>query len=136
CNDPVALCHERQGQYHVQFFDDPVSRAWILKRNIKPYTGSVQPGIPVKIKDGKLQEAIDAAEDALNLDRKDRHTVIKALDSADDKDSSGEKISKRKVVESSEESSDEDSPKLVKRKRFKRVSVANSDSEDEYKPDE
>ena len=76
CEDPSSHKFEIPKQIHVQFFDDPVSHAWIGKRDLKPYTDLNHPGNSVKPIDKKLKPAIELAEEALNLDREARFKLI------------------------------------------------------------
>ncbi len=41
CNNPSTGKTERKREVHVQFFDDPVTRSWIDKDLIKPWSEKV-----------------------------------------------------------------------------------------------
>lgn len=44
CNHPVDNISYRKGEIHVQFFDDPITRAWVSQELVKPWTEKVQRG--------------------------------------------------------------------------------------------
>ena len=134
-----------------------MSHAWIRKRDIKPYTGSVQPGISVKLSDKKLKLAIEFAEQALDIELEGRFKLIGDLNIYDYESKNADEVSleeiednhspinkfvntsKRKNNISNDIVTDEEtSTKSIQRKRFKRILIdseeENSDKEEEYKP--
>ncbi|ODM94564.1 DNA mismatch repair protein Msh6 [Orchesella cincta] len=54
-------------EFHVQFFDDPPSRAWIRKGDLKIYRGSQDADIPPARSDRAWLSACKIADDALAL---------------------------------------------------------------------
>lgn len=142
CDDPSSGKFKLPNQIHVQFFDDPISHAWVKIRDLKPYTGSVQPGIPVVITDSKLKSALKSAEEALEMKRSERFKMIGDLhlddyevNKSDEKIQANSDTPKRKITIESDDSSC-DGKKPIQRKRFKKLIVESDDnmSEDEYKP--
>ncbi len=69
----------------MQFFDDPVSRAWIKLRDLKDYLGKVRSDVPL-LKDAKWNRAIEFADQALKMDKSERWTLIADLKPSDDED--------------------------------------------------
>jgi DNA mismatch repair protein MSH6 len=69
----------------VQFFDDPVSRAWIKLRDLKDYLGKVRSDVPL-LKDAKWNRAIEFADQALKMDKSERWTLIADLKPSDEED--------------------------------------------------
>ncbi|XP_054156482.1 DNA mismatch repair protein Msh6-like [Oppia nitens] len=68
---------------HVQFFDDPISRAWIRVRDLKEYYGKHKSDVPL-LKDVKWNQAIEFADQAMKMSVEDRYTLIGDLKGSDD----------------------------------------------------
>ncbi|CAG2168848.1 unnamed protein product, partial [Oppiella nova] len=89
CPHPKLNTHvKRKGKQvsiHVQFFDDPVSRAWIGVRSMKEYFGKTKSDVPL-LKDLKWNQAIEFADQAMKMAVDDRYTLIAELRATDDED--------------------------------------------------
>ena len=70
---------------HVQFFDDPVSRAWIKSRDLKEYLGKHNSDVPL-LKDLKWNQSIEFADQAMKMPADERWTLIGELRASDDED--------------------------------------------------
>ncbi|KAL3892164.1 hypothetical protein ACJMK2_004398 [Sinanodonta woodiana] len=93
CNHPTENTHYKGGktpQIHVQFFDQPPSRAWIKTRNIKPYQGSedsnCMKGGPLYSTSPLVHKGMEEADKALKMSREDRSNLVVELKPSDDED--------------------------------------------------
>ena len=89
CPHPTTNAYvKRKGRtvfIHVQFFDDPVSRAWIKERDLKDYLGKHKSDVPL-LKDAKWNQSIEFADQAMKMEVKDRWTLIAQLIPSDDEE--------------------------------------------------
>ncbi|GFO37513.1 DNA mismatch repair protein msh6 [Plakobranchus ocellatus] len=100
CNHPTEKVHVKGGkskQVHVQFFDEPPTRAWIKERNIKPFNGSddeaCQRGGQFYTLNAKINRGAKEADKALNMERKDRLSlVVDLLPSSDEEEDTMEDL--------------------------------------------
>ena len=89
CPHPTSNTYvKRKGKtvfIHVQFFDDPVSRAWIKERDLKEYLGKHKSDVPL-LKDAKWNQSIEFADQALKMEVDERWTLIAELIPSDEED--------------------------------------------------
>ncbi|XP_041361068.1 DNA mismatch repair protein Msh6-like [Gigantopelta aegis] len=97
CNHPTEKKHWQGGktpQAHVQFFDDPPTRAWIKMKNIKPFQGSdhkeFQRGGMFHTYDQQCYQGALEADKALTMPTADRSSIIVNLQPSDDEEESEE----------------------------------------------
>lgn len=144
CNSPSEDAYIRKGKFtkvHVQFFDDPPSRAWVAEKCIKMFR-SDDKTVPQK-SDSKWQKAFKDAEKAQELSQQDRLSLVVCTAKSDtDEDQCALPEFDNTDVESdcdSKESkkrkdNEQDSEALKKRPRI--MSITDSeDSDVEFKPD-
>ncbi|XP_045216870.2 DNA mismatch repair protein Msh6-like isoform X2 [Mercenaria mercenaria] len=93
CNHPTQNTHFKGGknpQVHVQFFDNPVSRAWIKLKNCHEYKGSedaqVQKGGMFHTNSAPVVKGAEAADEAMKLSREDRLGLVVELQPSDEED--------------------------------------------------
>ncbi|XP_046358330.1 DNA mismatch repair protein Msh6-like [Haliotis rufescens] len=98
CNHPTQKKHVKGGkqvQLHVQFFDDPPSRAWIRAKYVKAYKGSgdkaFQRGGQFHCHDAECYEGALKADAAMKMSVEERlSTLIVDLQPSDSEDSAEE----------------------------------------------
>ncbi|XP_030829946.1 DNA mismatch repair protein Msh6 [Strongylocentrotus purpuratus] len=160
CNHPtLEKCTKKEGRkglVHVQFFDDPPSRAWISDKFIEGYNGSrakeCQFGCKFHTTKPDVRRGMDQADEALKKDREERmELVVCQVPSEDEEDEEEEEDEMEVEEEASEGSASEEDITIRRRKpraaaknamstqkkKRRRIRVA-SDSEssgDEFKPD-
>ncbi|KAK3087478.1 hypothetical protein FSP39_006465 [Pinctada imbricata] len=91
CNHPTAHTHHKAGknpQIHVQFFDEPPSRAWIKAKNVKEFKGSdhadCKKGGPFFSMNKDVQKGAKQADDAQKLAEEGRLKLVVDLQPSDD----------------------------------------------------
>ncbi|XP_064596885.1 DNA mismatch repair protein Msh6-like [Liolophura sinensis] len=96
CNHPTQGTCKKGGkspQVHVQFFDDPPSRAWVKSKFVKPFAGSddkqCKQGGQFFTWDKKCQKAATEADKAQSMSVADRENLVVVLDPSDDEDGEG-----------------------------------------------
>ncbi|XP_021924020.1 DNA mismatch repair protein Msh6 isoform X2 [Zootermopsis nevadensis] len=132
CNHPRLKTHVKENDIHVQFFDDPPTRAWIHKKYVEMYLDGMKKLAPIKDKD-KWRTACNQADSALKLSNLERSELIVDYpdDSASDTECEDEEEAEGVNKKDQEVAQEDPSPPLKKR----RILVLDSeDSEDEYKP--
>ncbi|WAR00452.1 MSH6-like protein [Mya arenaria] len=159
CNHPTENNHYKPGklpQIHVQFFDNPVSRAWVKLKNCKKFKGSddpdFQPGGPLHTKSTPVVKGVEEADHALGMSCEERLGLVVELQPSDDEDDmqsdddSGEGNSKENMdVDEDVKKTPSKSPAKGRRsqrsqRKRRRIIIEDSDSdghagsEDEFKP--
>ncbi|CAL8109509.1 unnamed protein product [Orchesella dallaii] len=122
-------------EFHVQFFDNPPSRAWIRKGNLKLYGGNQDADIPPAKSDRGWLSACKTADNALSLrvgERLEKHWIEF---SSDVEDNNGHCSAENSEAEKEEVSECIETPKSRSRrnvKKHKRVlAIASSSEEDD-----
>lgn len=145
CNHPTEKCHFKSKKIHVQFFDEPPSRAWVAEKFIKPFKGSDK-GIKQNT-DSKWQKAFVVAEKALDLSVQDRLALV-VCNAESDNDSKSDHsddchstdavnsdmaLLKQNAVSGSKRKESGPNSEKVKRRRIL-IASDSDESEDEFKP--
>ncbi|XP_033727077.1 LOW QUALITY PROTEIN: DNA mismatch repair protein Msh6-like [Pecten maximus] len=93
CTHPTDNIHYKKGknpQVHVQFFDDPVSRAWIKAKYVQPFKGSddkeYQRGGQFFSHNPKVKQGTCEADKAMALTTEDRLKLVVELQPSDNED--------------------------------------------------
>ncbi|CAI9720918.1 mismatch repair Msh6 [Octopus vulgaris] len=166
CNHPTSKVHIKKGkvtEIHVQFFDDPISRAWVKARFVKPFTGAdakeARTGGQFFSMDMSQRKATNDADKAMKMTKEDRLGLITELQPSEDEfemddlddmfdeemeegdsDKSKENLDVSKTVKEKSSKSKEDESKSSKpprrnaNKRRRIIVEADSgDSSDDYK---
>ncbi|KAI8764552.1 DNA mismatch repair protein Msh6 [Biomphalaria glabrata] len=99
CNHPTQKTHFKGGkvpQVHVQFFDDPPSRAWIKEKNIKPFLGtsdaSFQKGGQFYTLNNKIQNGAKEADKALLMEADERLKLVVELQPSSEEEDEEEEV--------------------------------------------
>ncbi|KAJ9582060.1 hypothetical protein L9F63_003643, partial [Diploptera punctata] len=138
CDHPKLKKHVRGNDIHVQFFDNPPTRAWVRKKYVEKYEEGKRKLAPTKEKEKeKWRAACSEADSTLKLSVPERNKLI--VNFTDEESDSEGDVQDVEEVEDGEETDKENqdtqnegqSPPQKKR----RILVLDSeDSEDEYKP--
>ncbi|KAK6167624.1 hypothetical protein SNE40_021604 [Patella caerulea] len=94
CNHPTANKFYKGGkvpEIHVQFFDNPTSRAWVRLRNIKPFKGSKDSecqkgGTFYMVNTSIFGPGLEQGDKALAMNRPDRSELLVELQPSSDED--------------------------------------------------
>ncbi|XP_021365348.1 DNA mismatch repair protein Msh6-like isoform X1 [Mizuhopecten yessoensis] len=93
CTHPTDNIHFKGGknpQVHVQFFDDPVSRAWIKAKNVHHYKGSndkeYQMGGQFFSHNPKVKQGTCEADKAIKLSLEERLKLVVELQPSDEEE--------------------------------------------------
>ncbi|XP_067118843.1 DNA mismatch repair protein Msh6 [Centruroides vittatus] len=142
CNHPKRGIHHefrRTCYVHVQFFDDPPSRAWIKIKDLKPFTGPEDIDNP-KFKDPVWKKGLESATKASNMPAEERNQLVVCLDTSEESENEDLDKSADGVEHMDEdqkvflENGHSDSEPARKRRRL--ISEFDDDSEDEeFKPE-
>ncbi|XP_041469199.1 DNA mismatch repair protein Msh6-like [Lytechinus variegatus] len=159
CNHPtLEKCIKKDGKrglVHVQFFDDPPSRAWISDKLVDPYKGSqakeCQFGCKFHTTKPDVRRGMDQADEALKKEREERMKLVVCHVPSEDEDEEEEEEDEMEIEDASDGSASEDNITSSKRKpraaakkamstqkkKRRRIMVASdSDSSgDEFKPE-
>ncbi|XP_066999808.2 DNA mismatch repair protein Msh6 [Anabrus simplex] len=134
CNHPKQQTYIRGNEIHVQFFDDPPTRAWIKKPLVEPYNSSMDKPVPNKEVE-KWKHATTEADNAVKLTVEERKKLLfdfsKDDISDDDREEEEEEEDDGESDASGTDKENIDSKSPPKKRR--RIIIP-SDSEDEYKP--
>ncbi|GAB1597711.1 DNA mismatch repair protein Msh6-like [Argonauta hians] len=91
CKHPTSDIHIKKGkvtEIHVQFFDDPISRAWIKSRFVKPFTGADAKEAKVNGQffsmDMAQRKGTNDADKAMKMTKEDRLGLIVELQPSED----------------------------------------------------
>ncbi|XP_059154951.1 DNA mismatch repair protein Msh6-like [Physella acuta] len=103
CNHPTQKTHSKGGKVpmvHVQFFDDPPSRAWIKARNIKPFKGANdeawQKGGQFYSLNNKIRKGVEDADKALGLEVDERMKLVVELQpSSEEEDDDHDEVAEK-----------------------------------------
>ncbi|XP_069702294.1 DNA mismatch repair protein Msh6 isoform X2 [Periplaneta americana] len=133
CNHPRLKSHLRGRDIHVQFFDDPPTRAWIGKKCVEKYVEGTRKLAPTKDKDRWLS-ACRKADSVLQLSNLERSKFIFDFPEDDDSSDAGdeEKGEAGEMDKENHEIGKGDQSPPQKRRRI--LVLDSEDSEDEYKP--
>ncbi|CAH1773939.1 unnamed protein product [Owenia fusiformis] len=96
---PALVCKSPSGKYyklgkkpevHLQFFDDPISRAWLKTRFVDKFLGSddhsFQRGGKYHTYDAKCQKFAAEADKAMSMSHEDRMMLVMELESSSEED--------------------------------------------------
>lgn len=147
CNSPGEKTFVRRNQIHVQFFDKPPTRGWVKDGLVKPYGPAMECGVP-SYRDAAWLEAVREAGEAEQLPREDRSLLLVDMLPSDDDDDLMEAM--EEIENDSDKSKenmdisgvngraggDKPSKGEPKAKRRRIILHSDSESEDDYKPDE
>ncbi|XP_076349800.1 LOW QUALITY PROTEIN: DNA mismatch repair protein Msh6-like [Tachypleus tridentatus] len=143
CNHPKDHVCVRPGkipQIHVQFFDNPPTRAWVKMKFVKKFISGNQPDIPSR-KDPVWKDSVEKAEKALPMKPDKRVDLVVCMESSDE-EMTDEKLEENGVMlESMEEnlnteSSDNSSDQRVRKRRRIIIESESEDSVDEFRPND
>lgn len=143
CNHPKKGVHYevRQTTYvHVQFFDDPPSRAWIKIKNLKSFSGPEDID-NTTYKDPVWKKGLESAMKALEMPMEDRNNLVVCLDTTTE-ESDDEEIEKSGIKETDEDGkiliekglSDSSEP-VRKRRRLVLEYDCEDSADEEFKPE-
>nr|XP_045608905.1 DNA mismatch repair protein Msh6-like [Procambarus clarkii] len=141
CENPGDKSFLRNGQIHVQFFDNPPSRGWVKEGFVKPYCLPGKNGIPT-YKDPTWLKAIEEAKGAEQLSKEDRTLLLVEMLPSDEEpmedDEEDTDVSKENVDLNISKNKNNSSKKAMngepETKRRRIILHSDSESEDDYKP--
>ncbi|GLH02763.1 Probable DNA mismatch repair protein Msh6 [Gryllus bimaculatus] len=137
CNHPKLLKHIKGDSIHVQFFDDPPTRAWVKRAFIEPYKNSADKTAPNRDA-AKWKNAASEADKALEMSVEARKKLIVAFsdqDGSEEDDASMDVDTDDEAVLNSSGSSANDADKENQEAPpLKKLLLDADDSEDDYKP--
>ncbi|XP_044184294.1 DNA mismatch repair protein Msh6-like isoform X1 [Acropora millepora] len=164
CKHPTQDAFQQKGKYHVQFFGEPPSRAWVKINNVKAFIKKLNNNVV----DPTIKKAAQQAEDTLSLAREQRNKLVKCLASDEeespeeegqsmqlDGESSDKALNSQKRKNAGHDDDDDSDEEVIGRKQNgkrprRKATLRNSktkkrrviqsgsegDSEDDYKPDD
>lgn len=141
CESPSEKDFNRNGQIHVQFFDNPPTRGWVREAFVKPYCPAGENGIPT-YKDPAWLKAVQEAKEVEQVPKEDRSVLIVEMAPSDeeeemetdedDSDKSKENVDLNVSKKNSGKNKTDNNEPEKKRRRI--IIHSDSESEDEYKP--
>ncbi|XP_076457037.1 DNA mismatch repair protein Msh6-like [Babylonia areolata] len=97
CNHPTANTFNKGGkkpEIHVQFFDNPPTRAWVKASNVKPFKGSdaaeCQRGGQFYTLNSQIRQNAEEADKALEMPMEDRLKLVAHLQPSDSEEEEAE----------------------------------------------
>ena len=127
CNHPTEKRSFRKGELHVQFFDDPVTRAWVSIDLIKPFQEKVARGEGA---DSTWDKGLKDAEKVAEMSNEDRLDLllVQHLPSDEEWDEEEEEVSP-----GSKENKPEGEP-TKKRRRIIQLDSDDSGDDETFNP--
>lgn len=93
CNHPTTHTHLKKGkvpEVHVQFFDDPVSRAWVKAKFVRSFTGAdskdARTGGTYFSMDPAQRKGVTSADKAMKMSKEERLGLVVELQPSEDED--------------------------------------------------